>query len=65
MSERQVKAGTSIYFGAPAKPMPEMMADAVSQVVAQVPGIVEAHIRQCFIEGDREAQQVLVVVPAQ
>jgi hypothetical protein len=61
MSEREVKAGTSMYFGAPAKPMPEIMADAVSQVVAQVPGIVEAHLPQCFIEGDKEARQVLVV----
>jgi hypothetical protein len=50
-----------MYFGAPAKPMPEVMADAVSQVVAQVPGIVEAYLPQCFIEGDKEARQVLVV----
>ena len=61
MSERQVKAGTSMYFGAPAKPMPETMSDSISQVVAQVPGIVEAHLPQCFIEGDKEARQVLVV----
>jgi hypothetical protein len=40
MSERQIKAGTSMSFGAPAKPMPEIMAAAISQVVAQVPGIV-------------------------
>jgi hypothetical protein len=61
MSQREVKAGTSMYFGAPAKPMPEIMAEAISQVVTQVPGIVEAHLPQCFIEGDKEARQVLVV----
>ena len=50
-----------MYFGAPAKPMPEIMVDAISQVVAQVPGIVEAHLPQCFVEGDKEARQVLVI----
>jgi hypothetical protein len=61
MSERTLKAGTTTYWGAPANPMPQIMADAISQVVAQVPGIVEAHLPQCFIEGDKEARQVLVV----
>jgi len=61
MSERTLTAGTSMFFGRPAKPMPEIMADAISQVVAQVPGIVEAHLPQCFIEGDKEARQVLVI----
>jgi hypothetical protein len=61
MSERTVKAGATMFFGAPANPMPEIIADAISQVVAQVPGIVEAHLPQCFIEGDHEARQVLVI----
>ncbi len=61
MSERILKQGMAMYFGAPARPMPEIMSDAISQVVAQVPGIVEAHLPQCFIEGDKEARQVLVV----
>ncbi len=50
-----------MYFGAPAKPMPESKSHAISQVVAQVPGIVEAHLPQCFVEGDKEARQVLVL----
>lgn len=50
-----------MFFGAPAKPMADVMADALGQVVAQVPGICEAYIPQCFIEGDTEARQVLVV----
>ena len=61
MTERKLTAGTTIYFGAPANPMPEIMVDAISQVVAHVPGIVEAHLPQCYIEGDTEARQVLVV----
>jgi hypothetical protein len=61
MSERTIKAGTEMFFGAPAKPMPQIIADAISQVVAQVPGIVEAHLPQCFIEGDTEARQVLII----
>ncbi|HEX7965373.1 MAG TPA: enhanced serine sensitivity protein SseB C-terminal domain-containing protein [Gammaproteobacteria bacterium] len=61
MSERILNAGTKLHFGAPANPMPEVMADAISQVVAQVPGILEAHLPQCFIEGDTEARQMLVV----
>ena len=50
-----------MFFGEPAKPMPEVMADALGQVVAQVPGICEAYVPQTFIEGDTEARQVLVV----
>jgi SseB protein C-terminal domain len=50
-----------MFFGAPAQPMPEVMVDALGQVVAQVSGICEAYIPQTFIEGDSEARQVLVV----
>lgn len=62
MSERTINAGTSLFFGTPAKPMPEILADGIALVVAQVPGIVEAHLPQCFMEGDEEARQVLVIV---
>ena len=50
-----------MYWGAPANPMPEIMSDAIRQVVAQVPGIQEAHLPQCFIAGEEAARQVLVV----
>lgn len=62
MSERALPAGTQMFFGVPANPMPEIMADAIAQVVAQVPGIREAYLPQCFIQGDTEARQVLVVI---
>ena len=61
MSERTIKAGTTIIFGAPANPMPEIMRDGIAQVVGQVPGVIEAHLPQCFIEGDTDARQVLVI----
>jgi len=50
-----------MFFGAPANPMPEIMADAIGQVVAQVSGIREAYLPQCYIPGYLEVRQVLVV----
>lgn len=50
-----------MVFGVPAKPMSDVMAYAIGRVVAQVPGIREAYIPQCHIEGDTEARQVLVI----
>ncbi len=61
MSERELPTGTQFFFSVPANPMPEIMADAIGQVVAQVPGIREAYLPQCFIQGDTEAREVLVV----
>ena len=61
MPERILKSGTRLLFGEPAEPMAEIMADAISQVVAQVPEIREAYLPQCLIPGDKEARQVLVV----
>jgi hypothetical protein len=62
MEERQIAAGTAVYFGRPAKPMPKERANAIAAAVARVPGIVEAHLPQCYIDGDEGARQVLVVV---
>ena len=61
MSERQLHTGTQMFFGVPANPMAEVMADAIGQVVAQVRGIREAYLPQCHIQGDVEARQVLVI----
>ena len=41
--------------------MPEAMSSAIAQVVAQVPGICEAYLPQCFIQGEKEARQILVI----
>ena len=61
MMETTLPRGSKIYFGLSAVPMHEVMVDAIGQVVAQVPDIVEAYLPQCFILGDEEAKQVLVV----
>jgi hypothetical protein len=34
----------------------------IANVVAKVPCVVEAHLPQCFIEGDTAARQALIVV---
>jgi hypothetical protein len=62
MEQRQLAGGTKLYFGAPAQPMHQSRSLAIAGVVARVPGMVEAHLPQCFIEGDTEARQVLVIV---
>jgi hypothetical protein len=62
MEQRHIPGGTKFYFGAPAQPMHQSRSSAIATVVARVPGIVEAHLPQCFIDGDAEARQVLVVV---
>jgi hypothetical protein len=62
MSERVIKAGTNMYFGAPAKPLPEVTVTAIRQALKRVPGILEAHLPQCFIEADQEARQILIPV---
>jgi hypothetical protein len=61
MGDRHLAAGTKILFGVPANPMPKVMADAIGQAVAQVAGIREAYVPQCYIQGDTEARQVLVL----
>jgi SseB protein C-terminal domain len=66
MESRNISGGTKLFFGAPAQPMASNLAAAISNVVASIRGISEAHLPQCFIEGDTAARQVLVVVvPAQ
>lgn len=62
MEQRQISGGTKWYFGAPANPMPPERAAAIAALVARVPGIVEAHVPQCFVEGDSAARQVLAIV---
>jgi hypothetical protein len=64
MEQRSLTGGTKLYFGAPASPMPAERSSAIAAAVAQVPGIVEAHLPQCFIEGDDSARQLLAIVVA-
>jgi hypothetical protein len=62
MDQRHIPAGTKLTFGAPTEPMHETRSTIISDVVATVPGLVEAHLPQCLIEGDTAPRQALVVV---
>ena len=61
MSLRTINAGTKMFFGAPAKPMPHERKESITQAVTGVAGVSEAYLPQCFIEGDSEARQILAV----
>ena len=60
-----VPAGTEIMVGAPAKPMPEKTYAVIAQLVAQIEGIQEAHLPQCYAPDTMERPgQILVLVLA-
>lgn len=59
----KIAAGTEVYIGPPAKPIPKQISDAISAGLSQIPGIVEAHLPMVFAAGHIDpAAQVLVVV---
>ena len=63
MEPLSIVAGTKVLLGTPATPMAKYISDAIGETVSRVPGIVEAHIPQCFVAGIMETPaQVLVVV---
>jgi len=45
----EVPAGAEMMIGAPAKPMPEATSGAIAALVAQIDGIQEAHLPQCYV----------------
>jgi hypothetical protein len=59
--QRVIKAGTTLTFGKPADPMPRQIADRIAEAVAGIPGIVEAHLPLCHVEGDDKPRQILVI----
>jgi hypothetical protein len=63
MESRELEAGTQILIGAPARPMPSAQSAAIADMLAKVPGVVEAHLPQVYAPGVmNEPAQVLVVV---
>ena len=63
MEEIKMQAGMSVLFGAPAKPMAKEISDSLQQLVRSLPGVVEAHLPQCFVpESMPEPAQVLMLV---
>lgn len=61
----KIPAGTSVYVGRPAKPMLASLADQISSGLADIPGILEAHVPQCYAKGliDPPAQILVLVLP--
>jgi len=51
MTPIHIPKGARIYLGAPAQPMPLAISDALKALAGSVPGIAEAHLPQCFVEG--------------
>jgi hypothetical protein len=45
----EILAGTRVFLGAPANPMPQEAVDFLYKLVSEEPGITEAHIPQCYI----------------
>jgi hypothetical protein len=63
MDELKIPAGTSLFIGAPARPMERRLSTAVGKLTASIDGIIEAHLPQMFAPGVmEEPAQVLVIV---
>ena len=58
-----VPAGTRVFLGAPAKPMPAANATEIGALADSIEGVAEAHLPQCFVPGIMASPaQVLVLV---
>lgn len=63
MKPLTVPAGTRVFLGAPAKPMPTAKAKVIGALADSIEGIAEAHLPQCFVSGIMaNPAQVLVLV---
>lgn len=59
----RVPAGTTVRFGAPARPLPEDTRNNIRAGLACIPGVVEAHLPLCQAVGlMAQPAQILVVV---
>lgn len=58
-----IPAGSEVFVGAPSVPMKLVRFNAIAKAVLQTPGISEAHLPQCYVEGvTPNPAQVLLVV---
>ena len=66
MKQFLVPAGSQVFLGAPASPMPVAKIAALRELVSSINGVIEAHLPQVFAHGmDRPAQiLVLLITPA-
>lgn len=59
----QIPAGTTIRFGAPARPLAEDIRNGIKSGLSSIAGVSEAHLPLCQVMGSMpEPAQVLVVV---
>jgi hypothetical protein len=62
MQPLSIPAGATMLLGPPAKPMPPERTEALTNLVANTEGILEAHLPQLFVVGVMDsAAQILVV----
>ncbi len=47
----KIPAGTTLYIGPPAKPMPLERREDIRRALMGIPGIVEAHLPQSYAKG--------------
>lgn len=60
----KIPAGTSVYIGPPAQPIPKEISEAIGVGLGKIPQVLEAHLPMIYIEGliDPPAQILMVVV---
>ena len=59
----KIPAGTTVYMGRPAKPIPKQVSDAIGLQLGKIAEIEEAHLPMVYIKGHIDPPaQVLVVV---
>jgi hypothetical protein len=59
----RIPAGTTVYIGPPAKPIPKEISDAIGTALGKIPEILEAYLPMVYIKGQIDPPaQVLVVV---
>jgi hypothetical protein len=62
--DMKIPAGTPVYIGPPAKPIPKQLSDAIGTALGEIGEIEEAHLPMFYIKGyiDPPAQILVVVL---
>lgn len=57
-----IPTGSRVLTGAPARPFQRTVIEGIARVVAETPGIVEAHLPLCLVEGVMASPAIILVV---
>lgn len=62
----KIPAGTQLFVGAPAKPLPAEITEQIRRALGKVPGISEAHLPQAYAKElvDPPVQILVIVMDA-